>query len=175
MKKIILLIVCLFLCGCTNNAAKDAVKDYIYKFKNHDSEVMKSLEELINHEDLTEQASNAYRLVMKKQYYDLEYKIIEEIYNGNKATVLAEITVYDYNKSKQDANAYKNEHPEEFLNEDNTFNEVKYKNLQLKYMQEETSRIKYTIAFSTYYENDEWHLEKPDYTVLQKIHGIYVY
>ena len=42
-------------------------------------------------------------------------------------------------------------------------------------MQEETSRVKYTIFFSTYYENDEWHLEKPDYTVLQKIHGIYEY
>ena len=76
MKKIILIILCLFLCGCTNNEAKDAVKEYIYKFKNHDKEVMQSLEELIIHEDLTEQASNDYRLVMKKQYYDLEYKII---------------------------------------------------------------------------------------------------
>ncbi len=175
MKKIILIILCLFLCGCTNNEAKDAVKEYIYKFKNHDKEVMQSLEELIIHENLTEQASNDYRLVMKKQYYDLEYKIIEEIYNGNKATVIAEITVYDYKKSKQESKEYKETHQEEFLKEDNTLDEIKYKNLQLKYMQEETSRVKYTIFFSTYYENDEWHLEKPDYTVLQKIHGIYEY
>ena len=132
MKKVILIILCLFLCGCTNNDAKDAVKEYIYKFKNHDKEVLKSLEELISHEDLTGQASDEYRLVMKKQYYDLEYRIIEQIYSGNKATVITEITVYDYNKSKQEANEYIEAHPEEFLKEDNTLDEVKYKNLQLK-------------------------------------------
>ena len=175
MKKIILIILCLFLCGCTNNDAKDAVKEYIYKFKNHDKEVLKSLEELISHEDLTGQASDEYRLVMKKQYYDLEYRIIEQIYSGNKATVITEITAYDYNKSKQEAKEYIEAHPEEFLKEDNTLDKVKYKNLQLKYMQEETSRVKYTVLFSAYYEQNEWHLENPDYTVLQKIHGIYEY
>lgn len=175
MKKIILIILCLFLCGCTNNEAKDAVKEYIYKFKNHDEEVLQSLEELISHENLTGQASNEYRLVMKKQYYDLDYRVIEQIYDGNQAQVITEITVYDYQKSKQGAKEYIESHPEEFLTEDDTLDEIKYKNLQLKYMQEETSRIKYTIAFSTYYENDEWHLGKPDYTVLQKIHGIYEY
>ena len=67
---------------------------------------------------------------MKKQYYDLEYKIIEEIYNGNKATVITEITVYDYKKSKQESKEYKETHQEEFLKEDNTLDEIKYKNLQ---------------------------------------------
>lgn len=175
MKKIILIILCVFLCGCTNNEAKDAVREYIYKMKNHDKEVMESLEELMNHENIIEQLKDEYRLVMKKQYYDLEYRIVEEVYNGKKATVIAEITVYDYKKSQQKAEEYKKSHPKEFLKENNTIDEIKYKTLQLKYMQKESHRIKYTMLFSTYYEKNEWHLEKPDITVLQKIYGIYEY
>ena len=175
MKKILLILFCFFLCGCTNNDAKDAVKEYIHKWKNHDKENMKVLEEVMDYETVPGQSRNEYRYAMKKQYYDLEYRIVEEMYNGTKATVITEITVYDYEKSKQKAKEYKESHPNEFLKEDNTFDEIKYQNLQLEYMQKETNRVKYTILFSTYYETNEWHLENPDMTVLQKIHGIYEY
>lgn len=176
MKKVILILLCLFLgCGCSTNKASDAAIEYINKYKNHKEEVMISLKELIKNEDITEEQSNIYTLIMKKQYDDLTYKVIEEIYNGDKATVKLEISVYDYLKSKEDAKIYMEEHKEEFYLSDNTFNEIKYQNLQLKYMEEETKRIKYTLELETFYEKDKWLLEIPDYKIIQKIHGIYDY
>lgn len=176
MKKIILVLICFILgCGCSTNKASDAAIEYINKYKNHNEEVMISLKDLIKNENITKEQSNIYTLIMKKQYDDLTYKVIEEIYNGNQATVKLEISVYDYVRSKEEAKTYMEEHKEEFYLSDNTFNEMKYQNLQLKYMEEETKRIKYTLEFEVLYTNDKWQLETPNYKIIQKIHGIYDY
>lgn len=175
MKKIILILMSLLLfSGCSNKDAKDEVINYFNKFKNHDIEVKNSLEELISNENLTNEQSAKYELIMKKQYQYLEYKIVEEIYNGDHANINVEITVYDYLNSQKKAEKYLNENRDKFLI-DNSINELKYKNLQLSYMEEESKRIKYTLEFNVNYINNKWVLETPNHIVLQKIHGIYNY
>ncbi len=170
MKKIVLLFLCFFFfTGCVKNEAPDVVNAYFQKYKNHDTSVLNSLEQLIIDEDLLENEKDSYRLIMKKQYMDLSYKIISELYNGDDALITAEIEVYDYVYSKKSAKIYWENHPE--LWDENR----KYRNLQLKYMNEETKRVKYTIDFEAHYEEDRWVLIPPNYEVIQKIHGIYAY
>jgi len=176
MKKILLIILLSFcMVGCSNNNAVDPVKEYISKFKNHDAAIMSSLDELLEHENLTNEQNDIYKIIMKKQYNDLEYKVVNSTYNGDKAIIELEITVYDYQNSKKKASEHLNNHQEEYYDENGDLYEIKYKNLQLQYMKSERQRIKYTISFHVKYEKKQWILESPDYTVIQKIQGIYNY
>ena len=159
-RKILFLVVCIFcLCGCTNNAPKDAVQEYLEKYRNFTSEVEENLQKNISEEDFTEEQQEQYLLIMKRQFVSLEYQIKEEIFNGDRAKVFVDITVFDYHASIRDALEEKSE-------QDN------YIDIQLKKMNEETKRTKYTLEFYTYYENDSWLLEQPDEETLQKIEGI---
>ncbi len=176
MKKILLLIgLFFFLTGCTKNEAKNPVIDYLELYRNHSNEVESSLDELIRDEDLLEGQQDIYRFIMKKQYVHLEYKIQDIIYNGNTAVVQAFITVYDYQHAKDEAKEEMESNLGDYLLEDGSIDIMKYKNLQLEKMKKETERIHYTIHFKVKLENETWTLETPDYTVLQKLHGIYNY
>lgn len=167
MKKILLLFFSIiFFSGCSTTLAGDAVETYLMKFKNHEEEVLKSLDELISYENLSLKQQEQYRLVMKRQYQDLTYKTVQEYYNGDKAIITEEIEVYDYNKSKRETKEYYEEHQ-------STLTKGQYQEMQLKAMATEQKRIKYTIDFELNYQEDGWHLTNLDYTILQKIHGIY--
>ena len=174
MKKILILFTFLFfLTGCVNHTAPDAVKEYLEKFRNHDQEVVDSLDELIRNENLYQEEQQLYKLIMKKQYVSLGYRIVGETYQGSEADIEVELEVYDYIHSRKKALEYRENHKEEFINESGEFDVHKYKNLQLRYMNEETKRTKYTVTFHTILENDNWVMTSPDYTILQKIQGVY--
>lgn len=162
LMRLCLLFFIFLLSGCVSNDAKTPVKDYLNAYQNHSDKVTVSLNELIKNENLTKEQQDIYELIMKKQYVDLAYHIDNVTYNGNKAIVTATIEVYDYNHSKEEA-----------LKEYENNPELNYKDLQLTYMKRENKRIKYTLSFSAYLDNDKWVLENPDYITLQKIHGVF--
>lgn len=176
MKKMILFLFLLFgITGCTNNHAEDPVREYLNKYRNHDKEVSSSIEELLRQEDLLKEQSELYELIMKKQYIDLEYQMKGETYHGNKAVITVDITVYDYQHSKEKAIEEREEKRDEYYLSDGTLLKDKFVNLQLKYMKEEKRRVKYTIDFDVTLHDKEWVLETPDYKVIEKIHGLYNY
>ncbi len=152
MKKILLVILVFFSCGCMRKGASEAVVDYLNKFKNHDYEVMKILDEILTDDDLSETEKNLYKTAMKRQYTDLEYKILLEQYNADLATVLVSLTVYDF-----------------LFAEDLSFYD------KLKNMENCEKRIFYTVSFDCQYDEGKWKVLGPSYEVLEKIHGIYDY
>ncbi len=176
MKKIILIICSiLFLTGCTNTHATDPVKEYLEKYRNNDQEIQSSIEELLRQENLLEEQDEQYRMIMKKQYVDLEYKIKQETYNGDEAIIKVELTVYEYEHSRTEAEKYRNEKKSEYVNQDGTWNKEKYADLQLDYMKKEIKRVKYTVNFNVNLQEEKWILETPDHNIIKKIHGIYNY
>ncbi len=174
MKKLILVLFLFFFTGCVSRTAPDAVKNYLELYRNHDVEVTDSLDRLIQQENLYPEQENLYRLIMKKQYVNLEYQIVHETYSGNQASIEVVITVYDYIASQRRAVQYFQEHKEDFET-DEGIDHLKYKDLQLKYMKEETKRIRYTLTFDCILNENQWEIVKPDYTVIQKIQGVYPY
>lgn len=160
--KIFLFLSLFLFSGCVSNNAKTPVIDYLNAYQNHSKKVTSSLNELIQNENLNAKQQEIYALIMKKQYVDLKYHIDNVTYDGDKARVNATIEVYDYNNAVKKANeAYE------------TNKEQSYKDLQLDYMKKENKRIKYTLTFLVYLDNDTWKLENPNYITLQKIHGIF--
>ena len=176
MRKLwVLLSLCFFLTGCVNISAPDAVKEYLEKIRNHEQSVVSSLEEKNEKEEWTDAQAKLYNLIMKKQYVNLEYKIVHETYNGNTANIEVEIEVYDYHHSYNKALEYIQKHQSEFLGKDGTIDQNKYKNLQLEYMDKEKNRILYTISFDCVLNEDSWEIKEPTTVDIEKIKGIYKY
>lgn len=177
MKKwLVLMGISLFLLtGCVQNSARDPVTHYLELYRNHSDEVTSSLQTLIRDENLFQEQQDLYELIMKRQYVDLEYKVVNETYNGNQAVITVLITVYDYQHSKDEARKELEANLSEYTLLDGSINQTKYKDLQLEKMKEEKNRVKYTIDFDVNLHDEEWELVSPDYTVLLKIHGIYDY
>ena len=161
MKKYLVFFLCIFcLVGCTNKSSKEAVIEYLEKYRNFTAEIEESLMKDLESVNWTKEQKEKYILLMKKQFVNLKYKIKEEIYNGEKATVLVDITVYNYHNSKREA----------LKEQDESQN---YIDKVLEKMNNETHTIKYTLVFKTNYKEGVWVLEQPSEETLKKIEGIY--
>lgn len=175
MKKmlVLLLIVVILLTGCGGNNARGAVDSYLKQYKNLSSEVLVDMENIIASENLTEEQSDNYRNILKKQYKDLTYEILEEEYDNDVSYVTVKISVYDLSTSQDNALLYLEENQEEFNNDEGIYDEGLFTDYKLEQMKNTTDRIEYTITFTVVKENDKYVVEQPTENDLLKIHGIY--
>lgn len=152
MKKIFILfvIIPIFTCGCNNKTPRETVKNYLENYRNFTNEVENNLINCINNYVLNDKIKKNYLLLFKKQFVNLNYTIKDIIYNGNKANVIVDITVFDYKDT-------------------NLSNDIEI--LKINFKQE--SLIKYTIDFKVKKENKIWKLENVTEEQIKKIMGIY--
>ena len=162
-------------CSCMQKTAKTRVEEFLDQYRNLSANVLGDLDEVVDAEaDLNEEQKEKYRDVLKKQYSDLEYEIINENYDGDTAVVETKITVYDLYKAQKDATEYLNEHSEEFYDEFNNYDLSKFLDYKLDLMQKNTDTISYTINFNVEKnEDDVWQVTEISQSDLEKIHGIY--
>lgn len=178
MKKFILLLMTLTFvvgCACTKDKASDAVKEYLNKFNNQHEKVLAELDNVMKEENFNEEQSEKYKNVMTKQYKDLSYKIVEENYNGEEANVKTKITVYDLYSAQKEAEEYKNNNKEEFMDQDGNYDANKFLNYKLDQMKKNTKTVDYTIDFKVIKKEGKWVLDTINTEMLEKIHGIYNY
>lgn len=178
MKKIVLFLITLCMvvgCACTKDKASDAVKEYLNKYNNQHEKVLAELDNVIKDEEFDEDTSEKYKNVMTKQYKDLSYKIVEENYNGEEATVKTKITVYDLYSAQKEAEEYKNNHKNEFMDVDGNYEAKKFLNYKLDQMKKTTKTVEYTIDFKVLKKDGKWVLDTVSTEMLEKIHGIYNY
>lgn len=164
-------------CGCMRQTAKGRVEEFLDQYRNLSANVLGDLDEVVDADtNLNDEQKEKYRDILKKQYSDLNYEIINETYDGDTATVEAKITVYDLYKVQKDAAVYLNEHREEFNNENGEYDNTKFMDYKLEQMQKINDTVEYTINFNlTKDENDVWQISELSQDDLEKIHGIYNY
>lgn len=177
IKKILAIVIgSLMLFGCMKNNASDAVKDYLDQYRNLSSSVLDELDALTLGELLSEDQKEVYKDIMKKQYQNLKYEIVDESYDGDEANISVKITVYDLYKVQKDANAYMNNNMTRFYDENNVYDNTKYLDYKLEQMKNYTETVDYTINFNVLKDdNGKWTLVQPSEADLEKIHGIYNY
>ena len=181
MKKVykVLLVVgiCLVLagCGCMKKTAKGAVQDYLNQYKNLSSNVISSMDDVVNDENLTDSQKEKYRDILKRQYQDLKYEITSEKYDGDNATVEVKITVYDLYKVQKDANNYLTNSGDEFK-ENGIYSNDLFMNYKLDKMKKTTDTVEYNIIFNVT-KDDKGNYKVTDLSNsdLEKIHGVYNY
>ena len=179
MKKIL---VCLSLflllaVGCTNtmNTPTKKVEELLGKYQKMDSTVLAQLDSVISEDvNMSDEQKKEYRSLMEKQYQNLSYKIKDETIDGDKATVEAEIEVYDYKTSMDTSDRYLSEHNDEFLKEDKTVDNDKFMTYKLEALDKVKDKVTYTINFSLTKDKDgKWKLDEISDTDRLKLHGLY--
>lgn len=178
MKKILIGFFIFLLSACSlmgSNSPKEKVKELLDKYKNQDNMVISDLDEVIS----TEYSGNnkeRYKTLLLNQYKNMEYKITDEIIDGNTAVVTVDVVVYDYASSIDSANDYLKKHEEEFYIEDSeekTIDNDKFNDYKLDLLEETTDRKTYTIEFTLTKEDKEWVLDTLSDDNISKIHGLY--
>ena len=169
-KLLLVVSICLVLagCGCMKKTAKGAVQDYLNQYKNLSSNVISSMDDVVNDENLTDSQKEKYRDILKRQYQDLKYEIVNEKYDGDNATVEVKITVYDLYKVQKDANNY--------LTNSGVYSNDLFMNYKLDKMKKVTDTVEYNITFNvTKDDKGNYKVNDLSNSDLEKIHGVYNY
>ena len=176
MKKIIVTVLTIFIVsGCKSKMlASDVVKDYLYNYINISKDVKNSLNIVIdNNKEFNQEDKKLYKKIFLKQYRDLKFMILSEEYDNDKALITVNINVYDLSKAEEEATNFLSTHLKDFYDENNIFNNEKYINYKLNLMYNTNERIDYSIVFFLNKKKNNWILEQPTDSDLEKIHGIY--
>lgn len=177
MKKFLALVCCaLIMVGCGfRNTPKKTVDELFKKYQSLDEAVISDLELVSEGSTLTNSDQrDDYMKAMKMQYSDLKYEIIDEVVNGDEATVTVNISVYDFYKAQKDADNYLLTHQSEFETDD-VYDSIKFTAYKIKQMLESSERVDYTIKVYLDKEDEKWIVRAFDKTTLEKIHGTYNY
>lgn len=180
---LLLLVVTFSMCACSlgkNETPKETVKDFLDRYKNQDSEVLDNLDEIISSEYKGEY-KDRYKTLMINQYKNMDYKITDEIVDGNSAIVTVDITVYNYSSAIDEANDYLSKNEKEFMKESEDETTSDYTNIdndkfidyKLSLLEKVSDKKTYSIEFSLNKEDDKWKLDSLSDSDIEKIHGIY--
>ena len=188
MKNFFLTIFVLLFSACTlgfSNTPKEKVKDFLNKYKNQDTEVLNDLDSIVSSE-YSGDYTKRYKTIMTNQYKNMEYEIVDEIIEGDSATVVAKIKVYDYASVIDRVNTYIGEHQDEFMSnssdetslDDNnnsmsSFDNDKYLDYKMNNLENTNDKRTYQIEFTLSKIDDKWVLDSLSETDIEKIHGLY--
>ena len=182
MKKIALMFsMLLVLTGCSLgkdmlNTPTHKVEEFFTKYQTLDQAVIDDLDNLVKEEvDFNNEQRDKYREIFKKHYKNLKYDIKNEKIDGDNATVEVEIEVSDYSRALAKAEAYMNDNPNEFLDENGEYDNSKFIDYQLEQLDNVKETIIYTLSLNLTKQKDEWKLEPLTSIQQEKINGIYVY
>lgn len=175
MKKIIsILLIMIIITGCDmgkemDNTPTKKVEAYLDSYQKLDDNVLNDLDDLVEDTEYSIEQKARYKEIFKKHYSNISYDIKNEVIDGDKAAVDAEIEVNDYSKILSES-----VDENQFKDENGVYNPSKYFDYQLDKLERATSKTKYTITFHLNKKDDEWVIEDLDQTSMDKIHGIYI-
>ena len=151
-----------FLIGCSNNTAKDRVIYFLGEYQELSADVMASLEQRLDNEQWNNEQKEKYRQIMKRQYRDLKYNIMDERFNNGTQYIDVKIEVYDFYMAQESVNYY----------EDNT--SKSYLDFKLDAMMNTNDRIEYLLTFKLEKDdNNKYQIIDLQDSDIEKIHGIY--
>ena len=169
MKKHILVVTIIFISfltvGCSMDMKKKAVEMYINEYQKLEKNVNYFGE---NSEKITKKQKEEYIELVKKQYQNMSYKIINIEDTDDNAKAYLEVEIYDYKSSMDNSKKYYKDNPEKFT-KDRNYDEEKYENYKLKELKKVQDRKKIYITLNLYKVNDKWYVEDLNNEDLLKI------
>ena len=177
MKKILMLLVLIFLVGCNNsNTPVGEVEKFLSKYQNLDNEIIVGLNnELEDDTSLTEDQRTLYLDLWKKHYKNLKYSIKDSKIEDDRAIVTASIEVTDYTKSVNESDIYRENHMEEFQDEAGNYDIVKFNDFKISQLMDVTDTLKFEIDFQVIKTDGKWVLSELTNDDYLKLSGMYNY
>ena len=162
-KKVLLLslfVLSFVLFGCTfNNTPKAQVESLLMKYQKNTDTIMTELNDYMKTLDINETDYEEYKKIYTRQYTDLTYEIKDELIDGDNASVTAQIEVYDYYKTENDAIKYTTENSDEFT-VNGVYDAAKVMKYKIDKMNTTKDRVTYTVIFSLRKIDEQWTIEK---------------
>lgn len=157
-KKIIFIILLLFLFGCQlNNTPTAKVEELLGKYQGLSLDFTNGYDMFIGQYD--GQYVDAYKDIVKKQYRNMSYEVKNEEIDGNHAEVTVEIEVMDYKSIVENYTSQRDEDIHKKI---------------IKELKHVKDKVTYTIIFSvTKNEKDIWEVDSLSDEIIQKLLGIY--
>lgn len=177
MKKLLMLLVLIFLVGCNNsNTPVDEVEKFLSKYQNLDNEIIVGLnKELEDDTSLTEEQRTLYLDLWKKHYKSLKYSIKDSKIEDDRAIVVASIEVSDYTKSMNESDIYRENHMEEFQDEAGNYDIVKFNDFKINRLMNVADTVKFDIDFHVIKTDGKWVLSELTNDDYLKLSGMYNY
>ena len=177
MKKILMLLVLIFLVGCNNsNTPVGEVEKFLSKYQNLDNEIIVGLNnELEDDTSLTEAQITLYLDLWKTHYKNLKYSIKDSKIEDDRAIVTASIEVTDYTKSVNESDIYRENHMEEFQDEAGNYDIVKFNDFKISQLMNVTDTVKFEIDFQVIKTDGKWILSELTNDDYLKLSGMYNY
>ena len=174
--KYVLFVVLFFLVGCGfNSSVRSAVNDFFMKYTSLDETIMDQLNSYVKSEDLTDEQEEVYKEVIKRQYRNLEYEIVNEEVIDDETIVHVKIWVYDLYKAQKDALDYYNSNMDEFKDSDGYYDKDKYVDFKLNKMKDIDDKKEYELDLKVVKDGNKYRVKQLTNDELEKIHGIYNY
>ena len=177
-KILLVVLLLIMLVGCDNmmDTPTKKVENLLNKYQNEDKEVLEQLDKVVEDAGtLNSNQQEKYRKLMKRQYQNMNYKIKNQSEDGNNATIVVEVEVYDYGRTISEAESYLSNNREQFLidPENDVVDNSKYLDYKIEKMSNTNDRVTYTINFTLVKEEDEWILNDLNDIDRLKLHGLY--
>ena len=177
-KVLMLLFIIIIITGCGNmmDTPTKKVESLFNKYQSQDESVIEQLDKVVEDAgNLTKEQKEKYITLMKRQYKNMSYKIMNEVEDGNNATVTVELHVFDYGKAIADSENYLINNRSEFVDdtENDIVNAVKYMDYKIDNMSNITDKVTYTINFTLTKVDNEWRLTDLNDIDRLKLHGLY--
>ena len=171
----ILLIITIILSGCTlNMSPKEKTIEFLDKYINNDSEIMKEVDDYLKTQDLKDEQRMRYKNIIKEEYSTLKYDIKKETIKDDEASVEVDINVTDLYSASQRANDDLLDNPSDFY-VDGIYSSEIFIDHKLDIMEETKEKVSYTVTFNYKKIDGKWELQQLTDESLEKIHGIYKY
>ena len=175
-KLLIIMIFVVFISGCTTkDDAQLAVTNYLDSYINNDEIILRELKKFVDQEQLTAGQKDLYKSLLKRQYHDLKYEIVNIEYIDNDAVIAVDIVVYDYYKAQKMASEYLETNPSIFTNPTGEYDANVFLEYKLNLMNTTTYTNQYSLDILVTKKNGKWYVNQPTKITLEKIHGIYNY
>ena len=179
MKKIIIILAVLLLVGCErdlNNTPTKRVEVFLSNYQSITAEVESDIiAKVSDMPNLTEEEQKEYINLWKRHYQGLTYEIKDEMVDGDDATVVTEIEVYDYSEVMSETSDYLTTNPEAFQDESGNHSFEKYNDYRLSALKEVNDKVKYTIEFKLKKIDKKWILQELSDEDSLKMSGMYDY
>ena len=177
MKKLIAMLLCLIaLTGCNNvmNTPTKEVEEFLGKYQTMDDKVIGQLDDVLKTDTtMSDKQKEDYKSLMKKQYQNISYKIKDETVDGEHASIVVELEVYDYAKAMKNADDHLKQNASTYVKEDGSTDDEKFMDYKIGQMKDMKDKVTYTITFTLTKKDDVWKLDDITDIDRQKIHGIY--
>ena len=174
MRKYYIIIFLFLLCSCTINSPTIVVEDYLNYYQNLNDEILLNVDKIVDEEKgYNGNQKEIYKKILRRQYSNLKYHVIDENIKKDTAYVRVEIEVYNFYYVEKIVKEHLKNNIEDFYNENNVYDISKYIDYKLDKYLNNKIRIKYEIEFKLYKDDNGWNIEYINEDILKKIHGIY--